>query len=247
MEAYALTFKNFGYLLRISWAWLVLMVSLSLAFYASVFWYGWQNPENYFSSVLREVLGDLLFQPYFASIAVAWHRRFLANEVWPSLVYMRFDRLVASYFGLSVIIYILTSGLILLPKGELTWHYVFLFLSSRRRRVLDCYSAQEFRWLFQHGPWDIQELLFGRLGQQAVGMSGDSSPASFSAVLPSARFFVLAMILGLDPDEASQPLSYAMLQTLFQIVPDFLVIPLLSFLLLAYRRLIQQRNAATPA
>jgi hypothetical protein len=135
MEAYELTFRNFGYLLRISWAWLALMVALSIAFYAFIF--PWRK-ASYVQSVFRDVSLLLLFGPYFASISVAWHRRFLANEVWPRLVYIRLDRLVVSYFSLSVIISFLLYGPMYMlpdtsPENNFQVFVFFIFGSSWSR------------------------------------------------------------------------------------------------------------------
>jgi hypothetical protein len=65
-------------------------------------------------------------------------------------------------------------------------------------------------------------------------------------ILTGSLSIGLFIVWQFEPKEVSRPL-YAMLETLFQLGMDFLAMPAVSFLLLAYRRLIQQRNAATPA
>src|SRR6266436_986819 len=129
-EAYALTFGNLGYLLRISWAWVVLMMPVSLAFYASAFWFGRHNSagEGYLASLFEDLLSTLLFLPFLASIAVAWHRLLLMNEEWPGSVYLRLDGCVASYLGLSAVISILFPGTmsVFISGVAAGWHGLLL-------------------------------------------------------------------------------------------------------------------------
>ena len=241
VEAYALTFANLGYLLRISWAWVVLMIPVSLGCYASIFWLGWDKllfPEA--------LLSTFLFLPFLASIAVAWHRRLLVNEVWPGSVYLRFDGLVASYFGLSAVISILFPGpMIAFPSSvESRWQGLLLlavalatgvglFLGTRIWLALPARalgnSEITVRQAWRGSRRNVLRLLAG----------------SFLCSLPMFVLVVLAAMFGPDLAKASQPLVYAAWQTLFEIGLTFLAgMPIVSFLSLAYRRLIQDREPA---
>ncbi len=241
VEAYALTFANLGYLLRISWAWVVLMIPVSLGCYASIFWLGWDKllfPEA--------LLSTFLFLPFLASIAVAWHRRLLVNEVWPGSVYLRFDGLVASYFGLSAVISILFPGpMIAFPSSvESRWQGLLLlavalatgvglFLGTRIWLALPARalgnSEITLRQAWRGSRRNVLRLLAG----------------SFLCSLPMFVLVVLAAMFGPDMAEASQALVYAAWQTLIEIGLTFLAgMPIVSFLSLAYRRLIQDREPA---
>jgi hypothetical protein len=237
-ESYALTFGNLGYLLRISWAWVVLMIPLSLACYASIFWLEWRN------SLFPDVLSALLFQPFLASIAVAWHRRLLVNEVWSGRVYLRLDGLVASYFGLAVAILILFPGpmIAVSPGLEAGWHGLLtvalaigagLFLSTKIWLALPARalgnSEITVRQAWRGSRRNVWRLIAG----------------SILCGLPSLVLVVLTAMFGPDSTEASQPLTYAAWQTLLEIGITFLAgMPIVSFLSLAYRRLIQDREPA---
>jgi hypothetical protein len=235
-ESYALTFRNLGYLLRISWAWVGLMIPVSLAYYASI---GWHD------SLFHDVLSALLFQPFLASIAVAWHRRLLANDVWPPRVYLRLDGLVASYLGLSVVILILFPGpmLVVSPDFEgFEWYGVLavalatglgLFVSTKIWLALPARalgnSEITVRKAWKRSRWNVWRLIAG----------------SILCGLPMLVLLMLTAMFAPDFTEASQPLIYAAWQTLLEIGITFLAgMPILSFLSLAYRRLIRDREPA---
>ena len=235
-ESYALTFGNLGYLLRISWAWVVLMIPLLLAYYTSIFWLEWRN------SLLPDVFSTLLFQPFLASIAVAWHRRLLVNEVWSGRVYLRLDGVVASYFGLAVVILILFPGPMIAIGLEAGWHGLLtvalaigagLFLSTKIWLALPARalgnSEITVRQAWRGSRRNVWRLIAG----------------SILCGLPTLVLVVLTAMFGPDPTEASQPLTYAAWQTLLEIGITFLAgMPIVSFLALAYRRLIQDREPA---
>lgn len=111
IDAYVVTFNNLGYLARISWAWLLLMVPIAFAFHALMFWLGWQpTSASKHGSVVNAVGSGLLPLPMLASIAVAWHRKVLEGEIWPRSVYLRLDRVVANYLGLVLTTMLLVSA-----------------------------------------------------------------------------------------------------------------------------------------
>jgi len=217
------------------------MIPVSLGCYASIFWLGWDKllfPEA--------LLSTFLFLPFLASIAVAWHRRLLVNEVWPGSVYLRFDGLVASYFGLSAVISILFPGpMIAFPSSvESRWQGLLLlavalatgvglFLGTRiwlalpARALGNSEITVRQAWRGSHG--NVLRLIAG----------------SFLCSLLMFVLVVLAAMFGPDLAKASQPLVYAAWQTLFEIGLTFLAgMPIVSFLSLAYRRLIRDREPA---
>jgi hypothetical protein len=248
MEAYALSFKNFGYLLRLSWAWLLLMIPLSLAFYASIFWYGWHNSASYFASLFRDLSSTLLFQPFLSSIAVAWHRRLLANEAWPGLVYMRLDRLVASYFGLDLIVSFLFLGpIIVVPSGvDTSWDYFLLLLTVALAMGVGLFLSTKIWLALPARALGRSEITVWQAWEASRGNVGRLIAGSILSSLAAGLFLVVFAMFGPDADEPSQPLIYAMWQTSFQIGITFLAgMPVVSFLSIAYRRLIEQRNAAS--
>jgi hypothetical protein len=249
VQAYALTFSSLGYLLRISWAWVLLMTPLSLAFYACTLWLGWHNSASYFAP-LEDIISTLLFQPFLASIAVAWHRRLLANEIWPKPVYLRLDGVVGRYFGLSLVISVLSQGPIILlgiaaSSGvESGWNVLLvlavvlttgagLFLGTRIWLALPAQALGNSEITVRQA-WRGSRRNFWRLIAGFV-LSG----------LPTAVLLVLAAAFGPDLDQVGQPLIYAAWQTLFEIGITFLAgMLIVSFLSLAYRRLIRDRDPA---
>jgi hypothetical protein len=216
------------------------MIPASLVFYASMFWLGWHK------SLVPDVLSTLLFLPFLASIAVAWHRRLLVNDIWSGRVYMRLDGLVASYFGLTVVISMLFPGLMIavIPGVEAGWLGLplltvllatggGLFLSTRIWLALPARalgnSEITLREAWRGSRRNVWRLIAG----------------SILCGLPMLVLVVLTSMFGPDSAEASQPLIYAAWQTLFEIGITFLAgMPIVSFLSLAYLRLIQYREPA---
>jgi hypothetical protein len=236
--SYALTFRYLGYLLRISWAWVVLMIPISLAYYASVFWLGWQT------SSFPDVLSTFLFLPFLASISVAWHRRLLLNDVWSGRIYMRFDGPVVSYLGLSVVLSILFPALAIAAtsSADAEWPELLtgvllatagLFLSTKIWLALPARALGDseitIRQAWSGSRQNVWRLIAG------------SSLCS----LPILVLAVLAETFGPDLEKTSEPLTYAAWQTLLEIGGTFLAeMPNVSFLSLAYRHLMQEREPA---
>jgi hypothetical protein len=106
-RAYAAMNSNFGQVLMICWLWLLVMTPMLFMGYwlfANVFM---KSPSPAGASTLGGdlaylVLGFLIF-PFFASIAVAWHR-FLLNGELPARPYLRLDSRVWIYALISLMI-----------------------------------------------------------------------------------------------------------------------------------------------
>jgi hypothetical protein len=245
MEAYAVTFGNLGYLLRISWAWVALMIPVSLIFYASVSWLGNHASAGYVGPLLRDVSSTILFQPFLASVAVAWHRRLLADEVWPGIAYLRFDRCVARYFALDLLVSLLffgpvsavTSGL---DAGWSGWLILFLMLAAGAGLFVGTKI-----WLA------LPALALGK-PETAVRQAWRASRRNFWRLiagcvlgsLASVALLLLAGLLGPEFGETSEPLAYAAWETFTDQGITFLAgMPVISFLSLAYRRLMEEHSA----
>lgn len=115
LKTYRALFQNFGYALRITWAWILVVTSARIG--ADLIKAAALTTETGESIVpwdLTFVIGWLTFIP-LASIAVAWHRLLLTGEKDRSAVYLRLDRLVWTYFGLASVVYIIAMFPILAP------------------------------------------------------------------------------------------------------------------------------------
>jgi ABC-type spermidine/putrescine transport system permease subunit II len=221
------------------------MIPVSLAFHASMFWLGWHNSARagYFASLFQDVLSTVLFLPFLASIAVAWHRRLLMNEEWPGSVYLRFDGLVAGYLGLSAVISILFPGpMIAIPSGvESVWQGLLLLVVALATGA-GLFLGTRIWLALPARALGNSEIAVRQAWRDSRGNVWRLIAGSFLCSLPMVVLVVLAAMFGPDLAEASQALVYAAWQTLFEIGITFLAaMPIVSFLSLAYRRLIQDR------
>lgn len=250
IDAYVVTYDNLGYLARISWAWVLLMIPLSLAFYALMFRLGWhQAPEDTFGSIFAFLGSSLLYLPMLASIAVAWHRKLLEDEVWQSAVYLRLDRVVANYIGLALIILFL--GLIpfagflsrassigsmdevpvagLIGLGCLILTGVGIFVATRIWLALPP-RALDRADITAKDAWAVTRGSFWRLLWGQV----------LCIFPPIILLTILVWItVGVDEPEDTTLARYTLQQTLFEFLATFLAaMPTVSFLSLAYRWLV---------
>jgi hypothetical protein len=222
------------------------MIPVSLAFYASSFWLGRHNSagEGYLASLFEDLLSTLLFLPFLASIAVAWHRLLLMNEEWPGSVYLRLDGCVGSYLGLSAVISILFPGTlsVFISGVAAGWHGLLLLGVALATGVglflgIRIWLALPARAL-GNSEIAVRQAWGGSRGNVWRLIAG-----SFLCGVPMVMLVVLAAVFGPDLAEARQPLVYAAWQTLFEIGLTFLAgMPIVSFLSLAYRYLIQDRE-----
>ena len=116
-KAYGALYRHFGYALRICWAWIIVMTSARVAAdLVKTYMLVDQAGRPLLGFDLTFLVGWFLFIP-LASIAVAWHRLLLLDEQDPSALYMRLDRLVWSYFGMAVFIYVVSLAPVFVPWG----------------------------------------------------------------------------------------------------------------------------------
>ncbi len=249
VEAYALTLGNLGYLLRISWAWVLLMTPVSLAFYASMFWLSSNKSASYFVS-FQDVSSTLLFQPFLASVAVAWHRRLLMNEVWRGRVYMQFDQLVASYFGLAVVILFLFQGPVIflgpmiavIFGAEANWP-VWLILIVAFMTGAGLLLSTKIWLTLPARALGNSEITVRQAWRRSRRNVWRLIAGSALSSVPFVALLFLATIFATDSTEVGEPLVYATWQTLNELGITFLAgVPIVSFLAAAYRRLIQDRS-----
>jgi len=108
-KSYRALFQNFGYALKICWAWIVVMASAIVAADLIRSGSGVQGSGEELSSswFLALCLWLLLFAA-LSSIAVAWHRMLLLGERDPSPVYLRMDRLVAVYYAYALLVFLIS-------------------------------------------------------------------------------------------------------------------------------------------
>ncbi len=104
--AFRSLFENAGYALRICWAWIVIMTSARVASdIAKTRFLSDAEGQPLLGFDLTFFIGWFLFIP-LASIAIAWHRLLLFGERDSASIYLRVDRLVWSYFGLAIVLYL---------------------------------------------------------------------------------------------------------------------------------------------
>lgn len=250
IDAYVVTYDNLGYLARISWAWLLVMVPISFAFYALMFRLGWhQAPQSTIGSIFNSFGTSILFLPILASIAVAWHRKLLEGEIWQSSVYLRLDRVVANYIGLALIIVLLVlapfAGFLSSAANMATADEVPVFgligLSCLIVMCAGIFVATRI-WLA------LPARALGR-DNIAVGDAWTATRGSFWRLLWGSALCIFPIIIvltvlawatiGVDDPEATTIGKYALQQTLFEFVVTFLAtMPTVSFLSLAYRWLV---------
>ncbi len=107
-ESYQATVMNWRYAIRISWAWLPVLIALSTAMQLLSQQAQVEGPPDT-SVAWRGLAMFPILLGYFlplSSISVAWHRKLLRGESWPHLIYLRLDRIVGRYwlYGLLVMI-----------------------------------------------------------------------------------------------------------------------------------------------
>jgi hypothetical protein len=118
-QAYALWSRNFSELIHVCWLWMLVMAPIMAV------WMWWQIPAltemmdkalsqqpfvdpHPLRTMLTQVLGQVIFLPALASVAVAWHRLLLRSEHPAPGPYLRFDALVIGYAILAFLIGLIT-------------------------------------------------------------------------------------------------------------------------------------------
>lgn len=245
-EAYVLTYGNLGYLFRISWAWVALMFPIGVACHfelaknsspeAPVF--GWDT-----------LLAPLLFWPMLASIAVAWHRKLLADEAWPNAYYLRFDTTAARYFALML----LTSFILFVPAFAMTVWIERVVVASQASPgaimamiatmaimiVLGLYVGTRLWLALPARALERSQVPLAEAWRASRGSTWRILVGSFLCTVPMWVFVVPPVFWEIDVPPTTQPIAYGLYQTLVEILMTFLAgMPVVSFLSIAYRELI---------
>jgi hypothetical protein len=108
-QSYALTIRNGRFLLRLSWAWMLITAPVLFALeyaYATLDWIRLKD-----GGFVYMLLSSIVVMPMLSSIAVAWHRRLLREELPPPGPYLRLDRRVLRYGLAGLAISLLTFGM----------------------------------------------------------------------------------------------------------------------------------------
>jgi hypothetical protein len=250
-EAYVITYRNLGYLACISWVWVLVMFLIASAYHYMAFRIGWGLPSDPFdaSSVgwqVDAVMSTLIYMPMLASIAVAWHRRLLAGETWQGRYYLRLDRTVASYFGLAFLISLIAIGPIYaLPESLIIGNAWLPAL------LLAICLAIAFGLYISMRIWLV--LPARALGRRDFALSQAWSGSShnfwrmFIGCLLCNVPSVIVVIVSLPVDwtkAGQQPISDALWQAGVGLATTLVAgMPVISFLSLAYRRLIMAHDA----
>lgn len=250
IDAYILTYNNLGYLARISWAWALLMVPISLAFYALVFRLDWhQSPAGSSESIFTLFGTSLLFLPMFASVAVAWHRKLLENETWPGRVYLRLDRVVADYIYLGLFMLLL----VLVPFSGVLWSASRIETADEIPTygpvALGCLIAMCAGIFVATRIWVVLPARALNRGDVTVKTAWAITHGHFwrlfwgsiLCVFPTIIVIsvLVAITFGIVDDEDTTLVRYAVGQTLSEFFSAFLAgMPAVSFLSLAYRWLV---------
>jgi hypothetical protein len=259
-RAYAAMNSNFGQLLKICWLWLLVMTPMLFMGYwlfANVFIKSSPNPAGASTldgDLAHLVLGLLIF-PFFASIAVAWHR-FLLNGELPARPYLRLDSRVWIYALISLMILLipmisvaivetllevagasanLRDGLILIPL------LAGLLLSSRLSLILPAKAMDA-----KISIGDVWRATRGSTGRLLLGSFLTFLPILFMPMLVSIAG--LGLLQGLNlPARAAQGQNFliewmAAMFTAGFLLSAMIAIVFVGFLSFAYRHFFQRSS-----
>jgi hypothetical protein len=246
-DAYLITIRNLGYLSRISWLWVLVMAPIAFSYHYFAFRLGWVGADEFSRGSLADLaISALLYMPMLASIAVGWHRRLLAGEEWQSKFYLQLDRVVAGYLGFALLVSltairplfavvwledrateIAAFGILSFFLGIIASLAVGLFISTKIWLVLPARALGRSQFNLRQA-WKASNRNFWRLF------------AGF--LLCTVPVLVIAGVDGLlevDWTKVREPAVYAGRTTIYNLITTFLFgMPLVSFLSLAYRRLV---------
>jgi hypothetical protein len=107
-QAFKLTFQNIPYLVRISWAWVLVMTPMLYGYHYLEATYAWNNAEaaGHLVSILSGNANEFLMLLPLSSIAVGWHRVLLKGEHTERGWYLRLDSVVWRYFVTACLIWL---------------------------------------------------------------------------------------------------------------------------------------------
>ena len=115
--SYAIVGRNLRQLLRICWAWVLIMVPVYVALdWLAQTWpgdSGAQAADRWLRGIAA-ALPSPIDTPFLASIAVAWHRLILRGERVTRVAYVRLDRVVWRYVLYALAFLLLERGTLLI-------------------------------------------------------------------------------------------------------------------------------------
>lgn len=244
--AFRLTVRHLPLLMRLSWLWLLVMAPILFIFEYAAASYGVTSDLSYL------MISFLVPVPMASSIAVAWHRKLLLDEDPPRGIYLRFDRIVFVYAAIATVIFALSFlGFWLTPIALMTVddqdvaEFMFgriaaivvggligLYLGTRLWMTLPHFALgretaqRSDGWVASRG--NVARLLFG----------------SFITCLPGTALMIgaaLPFAMAAFGWPEGSPLASAIFNTLFALFGVIVfAMPTLTFLSLAYRRLVQE-------
>lgn len=244
-DAFAATWANIGYLAHISWAWVLVMMPIVVAYRWAAERYNWGDVSSGNPMALVAMVVDaFLLAPMLASIAVAWHRKLLTGEEWPSPVYLRFDRLVRRYVLIAALITLwmlapIWAGIVLDNLGfgpslqpNSTVAFVGIGLA-----LVGLYVATR-HWLALPGlALAHDDASLGQSWRHTRANATRILLACFLCMLPAMAYYGLLRRL-VTIDASSDLLARVAHATANDFLATFLLsMPLLSLLSLAYRHL----------
>lgn len=253
IDAYVVTYDNLGYLARISWAWLLLMIPIAFAFHTLMFWLGWHlKPTSTLGWVIKAT-GNLLPLTMLASIAVAWHRKLLEGELWPSSVYLRLDRVVANYLGLVLVtmllMYIPLIGVAPIKDRVAPQTFIVLMLGASIMMGAGIFVATRIWLALPAQALDRADATIGNAWTITRGSFWRLLWGSALCFFPiiAVVTFVIWMILGVDGLKGTTLAQYTLIltETFFGTLGTLVsAMPTVSFLSLAYRWLVMDGTDA---
>jgi len=210
VDVYRAVISDFGYALRISWAWILVAAS---ALVAADLLLG----EAFSSKANRDAVADwssfavvLIYALPLASIAVAWHRWLLLKEKDPSRIYLRLDGTVLNYLGFAVLVQFIAWSPYILPWllrrfFKLIIEAVFGFSNDRVSAIEYVLSdqgllASPIVQIFAFVAFLVFALRFGLvLPAKAIGLPGVSLKAAWQATRGQTFGLVVGLLLSVLP------------------------------------------------
>jgi hypothetical protein len=136
--SYARVFTNLGFLIRISWLWLLLMVPLIAAADRYIENARLDGTISDSTSVTLSFLRYYITVPFFTSIAYAWVRMLLLGERQAGVAYLRLDWPVLRLMPISLLgsLYLLAIAVL----AKLPWSWLGFWLQAAFNRGMPVFA-----------------------------------------------------------------------------------------------------------
>ncbi|MFM9846014.1 MAG: hypothetical protein ACKVP3_02510 [Hyphomicrobiaceae bacterium] len=245
VDAYAVTFSNLGYLAQISWAWVLLTILIHIAFNYADILLEWQTAPEAWVRVFYVLASWLIMTPLAASIYVAWHRLLLRDESWPCAWYLRFDKIVVRYLVPSAAMSLIMFGPLLVVmavwKPDATEDPPDFLVPIVFAALIFGYLLTTKVWLILPARALERPLTFQNAWTAAGGNLLRLAVGAQIALLPA---WILIFLLAWADYPAllqDRPAVRLVAEALEDVVLGcLLVMPMVSFLSLAYRELLER-------